>query len=160
MTSKAGVALVCIAIICITIGGLAWSGHLPNIPGMGGTGPPSSNMISFWNKTLIPAAWPTVLTASFTLPSYSSAVLHVDWALTFKYQYSGDRVSVQTVLSLDGVQIDNKPYSYTLNYQYEKPLTVTANVPHSVTLSLVIMIDGPCYSTFNETASGWVSYTK
>lgn len=159
MTSKAGVALVCIIIICIAVGALVWSGRF-SLPGTAGTQPPMQNVISLWNKTLIPSDWPTVLTASFTLPSYSSAVLHVEWALSFRYQYSGDRVSVQTVLSLDGVQIDNKPYSYTLNYQYEKSLTVSANAIHTVRLALVIMINGPCYSTFNETATGWISYKK
>lgn len=155
MTSKAvGIALVCIVIVCVVVGGLIWSGHLPL--GTGGTLPPSSNTISLWNKTLVPAGYLTHLTASFTVP-YSSVVLHVDWVLTFKHHYSGDQVSVATTLYLDGVQIDVKPYSDTLSYVYEQSLTVSANMPHVVKLSLVIMVQGPCYSTFNETASGWVS---
>jgi len=158
-TNSTAIALVAIIIIAGFIGGFAWLGHYTT---SSGTGPhlPTQETICFWNKTLVPAAWPTVLTASFTLPAYSSAVLHVEWTLTFKYHYLDDRVAVQTTLNLDSAQLEMKPYSYTLSYVYEKSIAVTANTPHTVTLSLVIMVQGPGYSTFNETATGWVSYRK
>lgn len=147
-----GIALVGIAVICVAIGVLVWSGRIPE---PGGVQPPTQNVISLWDNTLIPTGWPASLTATFT-PTHTSMVLHVEWALAFKYHYSGDRVSVQTVLYLDGVQIDVKPYSDTLSYRYEQSLTVSAHMPHAVKLSLVIMVQGPGYSTFNETVTGWV----
>ncbi len=138
------------ALACIAVGGLVWYGHY-SLSTMQDT-------IPLWSNTLMPSGGMPSLTANFTLPNYTDAVLHVEWLLTFKYHWPEDQVSVQTVWRLDGVQIYNKPYSYSMSDVHEQTLNVTANVVHTVTLTLVIMVQGPAYSTWNVTASGWVGY--
>jgi hypothetical protein len=139
-----------LALACIAIGGLVWYGQY-SLSTMQDT-------IPLWNNSLMPSGGMPSLTSNFTLPNYTDAVLHVEWLLTFKYHYPDDQVSVQTVWRLDGVQIYNKPYSYSMSDVHEQSLNVTANVLHTVTLTLVIMVQGPAVSTWNITASGWVGY--